>query len=147
MIQFRFILWRKVHFLTKKHPTPISFPAYGPGEERRPRLLLQTHRAAVYRYRLPSGPAHSSKPAACCYSGRMEQTDRRTDGRTPCRCKDPAAYYATCVRRRTSKKNNSCKNISHFLLTSGADLRVTRVISRPSPWRVSLFYVIIMRVT
>jgi len=144
LIQFRFILWRKVHFLTKNTPPPYHFLPTGLGRK--------GGRACCFRLTVQQsidiacrrGPPTAANPPHAATAG---EWNRRTDGRTPCRCKDPAAYYATCVKRRTSKKNNSCKNISHFLLSSGADLRVTRVISRPSPWRVSLFYVIIMRVT
>jgi len=79
---------------------------------------------------------------------RANGTDGQTDGRTDAvPMQRPCRILCDLCQKANVEKNNSCKNISHFLLTSGADLRVTRVISRPSPWRVSLFYVIIMRVT
>ena len=42
----------------------------------------------------PARGAHSSKPAAHCCSGRQM---KQTDGRTPYRYRDPAAYYASDV--------------------------------------------------
>ena len=93
------------------------------------------------------GPPTAANPPHAATAGKW---NRRTDGRTAGRRADAKTLPHTMrpvSEGERRKKNNSCKNISHFLLTSGADLRVTRVISRPSPWRVSLFYVIIMRVT
>ena len=47
----------------------------------RPRLLLTAGRAPIDRYLLHARRAHSSKPHTAASGGRVEQTDRRTDGR------------------------------------------------------------------
>jgi len=47
--------------------------------ERRPRLLLQTRRAAIDRYRLPAGSMAANPPHAAAAA--QDGTDRRTDAR------------------------------------------------------------------
>jgi len=57
-------------------------------------LLLSAGRAAIDRYLLP---VHGPQQQTRLKMRSMDGTDRRTDGRTPYRYIDPAAYFARSV--------------------------------------------------
>ena len=54
-------------------------------------LLLSAGRAAIDRHLLPTGPTAANPPHA---AAAVDRWVRQTDGRTPYRYIDPAAYYA-----------------------------------------------------
>jgi len=76
-----------------------SYASFQRGTARfRPPLL--TTGVTVQQLISPARPAHGSKPAASTCDGRMEQTDRRTDGRTQGSFIAPAAHcYAGSVNK------------------------------------------------
>jgi len=89
--------------------------------------VLLRRRPCSNRSISPTRRAHSSKHAARCCSGRMGQTDRRTDrrthGRTPYRFMDPAPHTMQPVQTK-AKKSHSDIAIG---LPAPCILRATRV--------------------
>jgi len=60
----------------------IALPAFA----RRIPLLLSADRAAIDRYRLPTGPTEANQQQrVCCWGPMLGQTDGQADGRTPYR--------------------------------------------------------------